>query len=200
MTPLPPERETAEVISPQRSNDRRVPSVFGENEMVIRRVKEDDVESFYRMMCLLDEETDYMLYEPGERQVRTTDLTRLKATVKDTASGQDLLLVAENDNGEIVGYIWAERGRLNRIKHTAYIVVGIRRAYQHQGIGTEFFRLLENWGKENGIVRLELTVECENTGAKSLYEKYGFVIEGLRPKSMKVDGRFVDEYYMGRVI
>ena len=168
--------------------------------MVIRRVKEDDVESFYRMMCLLDEETDYMLYEPGERQVRTTDLTRLKATVKETASGQDLLLVAENDNGEIVGYIWAERGRLNRIKHTAYIVVGIRRAYQHQGIGAEFFRLLENWAKENGIVRLELTVECENTGAKSLYEKYGFVIEGLRPKSLKVDGRFVDEYYMGRVI
>ena len=102
MTHLPPERETAEVISPQRSNDRRVPSVFGENEMVIRRVKEDDVESFYQMMCLLDEETDYMLYEPGERQVRTTDLTRLKATVKEAASGQDLLLVAENDSGEIV--------------------------------------------------------------------------------------------------
>lgn len=116
--------------------------------MVIRKIKEDDVENFYRMMCLLDEETDYMLYEPGERQVRTTDLTRLKATVKEAASGQDLLLAAESDSGEIVGYIWAERGRLNRIKHTAYIVVGIRRAYQRQGIGTEFFRLLENWAKK----------------------------------------------------
>ena len=168
--------------------------------MVIRKIKEDDVESFYRMMCLLDEETDYMLYEPGERQVRTTDLTRLKATVKEAASGQDLLLVAENDSGEIVGYIWAERGRLNRIKHTAYIVVSIRRAYQHQGIGTEFFRLLENWAKENGMVRLELTVECENTAAVNLYEKHGFSVEGVRPRSMKVNGRFVDEYYMGKIV
>ena len=168
--------------------------------MNIRTITSDDTEPFFRMMCRLDEETEFMMYEPGERESRTKDLRPLKATVEAAVSGEDFLVVAETGTGEIVGYIWAERGKLNRIKHTAYIVVGIRRAYQHQGIGAEFFRLLENWAKENGIVRLELTVECENTGAKSLYEKYGFVIEGLRPKSMKVDGRFVDEYYMGRVI
>jgi len=40
-------------------------------------------------------------------------------------------------------------------------------------------------------------VECPNTGAKALYDKIGFRGEGTRPKSMKVDGRLVDEYYMG---
>ena len=107
-------------------------------------------------------------------------------------------MVAETGTGEIVGYIWAERGKLNRIKHTAYIVIGIRRAYQRRGLGSEFFCLLDKWAKENGIVRLELTVECDNTGAKHLYEKHGFAVEGIRPKSMKVNGRFVDEYYMGK--
>ena len=62
-----------------------------------------------------------------------------------------------------------------------------------------------NWtrnrlAKESGIVRLELTVECENDGAKTLYERMGFEIEGIRPKSMKVNGRFVDEYYMGKIL
>lgn len=34
---------------------------------------------------------------------------------------------------EIVGFLSAERGVPNRIRHTAYIVVGIRKAFQ--GIG-----------------------------------------------------------------
>ena len=32
------------------------------------------------------------------------------------------------------------------------------------------------------------------------YEKHGFKMEGIRPKSMKVNGRFVDEYYMGKIL
>ncbi len=166
--------------------------------MNIRPIRADDVDSFWQMMCRLDEETEYMMYEPGERESRTKDLRPLKATVEAAVSGEDFLVVAETGTGEIVGYIWAERGKLNRIKHTAYIVVGIRRAYQRRGLGSEFFCLLDKWAKENGIVRLELTVECDNTGAKHLYEKHGFAVEGIRPKSMKVNGRFVDEYYMGK--
>ena len=32
------------------------------------------------------------------------------------------------------------------------------------------------WAGKNRIVRLELTVECINTGAKYLYEKNGFTV------------------------
>ena len=81
---------------------------------------------------------------------------------------------------------------MNRISHTAYIITGIRKAYHRQGIGSKFFNMLYEWAGENGIVRLEFV----NTGAKHLYEKNGFIVEGVRLKSMKVNGRFVDEYYM----
>ena len=43
-------------------------------------------------------------------------------------------------------------------------------------------------------------MECPNTSAKTLYEKVGFRVEGIRPKSMKVDGTLVDEYYMGMIL
>lgn len=167
--------------------------------MLIRTIALNEVENFYHMMCRLDEETAYMMYEPGERQSKANDLNRLKANISAAVSGADLLLVAVTDTGEMVGYIWAERGKLNRVLHTAYIVVGIRRAYRRQGIGTAFLCMLDDWAKNNGVIRLELTVECVNTGAKHLYEKHGFAVEGVRSKSMKVDGRFVDEYYMGKV-
>lgn len=167
--------------------------------MVIRPIKKEDAESFFHMMCLLDNETPFMMYEPDERQKRTTDISVLKSKIDDAVSGGDFLLIAEDDDGEIAGYIWAERGKLNRISHTAYIVVGIREAYRHQGIGTKFFQRMDEWAKENGIVRLELTVECANTAARNLYEKNGFIIEGKRKKSMKLDGRFVDEFYMAKL-
>lgn len=69
-----------------------------------------------------------------------------------------------------------------------------------QEIGSKFFNMLDEWAGKNWIVRLELIFECVNTGAKHLYEKNGFTVEGVRPKSMKVNGRFVDEYYMGKIL
>lgn len=168
--------------------------------MVIRRVGPDDVERFFHMLCRLDEETEYMLYEPGERRARTPNLDRLRANVEAASTGGDCLLAAVDDGGDLQGFIWAERGRLNRVKHTAYIVVGIRAACRGQGVGTAFFRRVEDWARASGVVRLELTVECANTAALRLYERRGFRVEGTREKAMKVGGEFVDEYYMAKIL
>lgn len=166
--------------------------------MIIRPIQVEDTESFFSMMCFLDDETPFMMYEPNERE-KTTDATELREKIDDAISMDDFLLIAE-ERDHIVGYIWAERGRMNRILHTAYIVVGIREAYQHQGIGTKFFRKLDEWARRNNIIRLELTVECANTAARKLYEKNGFVVEGRRKKSMKLGDKFVDELYMAKLL
>ena len=168
--------------------------------MKIRTITINDTENFHQMMCQLDEETEYMMFEPGERQRRTNNLDTLKSAIQEAVSGEDLLLVAENDERKLIGYLWAKRGRPNRVQHTVYIVAGILKAYRCQGIGTQLFQQLEDWARSNDIIRLELTVECENTLAKRLYDKCGFQVEGLRPKSMKVNGRYVDEYYMGKIL
>ena len=180
------------------------PAVLQEAElrrrrMTYRTISGNDTENFFHMMCRLDEETDYMMYEPGERQERTKDLGRLAGIIDAAENGGDFLLCAVTETGEIVGFVWAERGNLNRVRHSAYVVTGIRSAYRRQGIGTEFFLRLNDWAKENGIIRLELTVECDNTAAKRLYEKSGFVVEGIKRKTMKVNGRYVDEYCMGKI-
>ncbi|MBQ8955076.1 MAG: GNAT family N-acetyltransferase [Clostridia bacterium] len=166
--------------------------------MTIRPIRAQDAQPLFDMMCALDEETPFMMYEPGER-VSRSDRGGLKQHIESALSGGDFIWIAEADDGAVAGYAWASRGRMNRVRHTAYIVVGIRKAYQRQGIGTEFFRKMDEWARDSGIVRLELTVECANAAALRLYEKSGFVIEGRRPKSMKVDGEFVDEFYMAKI-
>ena len=51
-------------------------------KMFIRSITLDDVENFYHMMCRLDEETEYMMYEPGERQLKSNNLDDLKERIK----------------------------------------------------------------------------------------------------------------------
>ena len=163
--------------------------------MKYRNVSVNEAEQFWNLMNQLDYETKFMLYEPGER---TKNLSQIESIIRDSVEGEDFLLAAETDN-KLVGYISAQRGRLKRIAHSAYIVVGILRDYRGKGIGTEFFKRLIVWAEEKKITRLELTVICKNEAAKHLYLKSGFEIEGVKRKSVCVDGEYLDEYYMARV-
>lgn len=163
-----------------------------------RNIRLDDIEDFWELMNTLDEETEYMLYEPGERRKRNSIL-ELKNNIQNVLNENDFLQVSEED-GKIIGYIWAKKGKVNRDSHTAYIVIGILKNYTGNGIGTTFFENLNEWAKAKDIIRLELTVECPNEAAIHLYKKCGFKIEGVREKSMFVNGNYVDEYYMAKIL
>lgn len=164
--------------------------------MKYRNLSPDEAVKFWELMNQLDYETKYMLYEPGERK---RDYSKIEALIRNSAEDNDFLLVAEG-NDKLVGYISAQKGNLRRISHSAYIVVGILKDCRGKGIGTEFFRRLNIWAEEKKVTRLELTVICENEIAKHLYEKNGFKIEGIKRKSVLVDGEYLDEFYMAKII
>ena len=163
--------------------------------MVIRKIEITDADAFWEMQLALDKETSFMNYEPNER-IKSNKINNL---IKNALEGKDLFLVVEVDN-RIIGFISAQRGGSNRTKHSAYIAVGIRKDFQGRGIGTELFARLDLWARDNNITRLELMVVCSNSIAKHLYEKSGFVIEGIRRNAMVVDGEYVDEYYMAKLL
>ena len=166
------------------------------NENIIfRNIEKVDTESLWNMMNQLDYETKFMLYEPGER---VKNLARLQGTVDNAVNGNDLCYLAVDGN-EIIGYIVAQIGNVRKTKHSAYIVIGIREKYRNRGIGTEFFKKINEWAEEKNLVRLELTVICNNEIALNLYKKNGFEIEGIKRKAMYIDGEYVDEYYMSKL-
>lgn len=163
--------------------------------MIICKAQLEDANNFLNMSLSLDKETKFMLLEPDERP---NDINRIQGMIQQSVNGYNFLLVAKEE-GNIIGFLSAQRSLPKRIRHVAYIVVGIRETYRGQGIGTKFFSELDLWAKENSITRLELTVMCPNTIAKHLYEKNGFEIEGVKKKSMLVDGDYVDEFYMAKL-
>ncbi|WP_250674425.1 GNAT family N-acetyltransferase (plasmid) [Paraclostridium ghonii] len=163
--------------------------------MEIRKIQMKDANNYLSMLLNLDNETKFMMFEPGER---STDINIVKNIIEKSINGENLVLVA-TDNEDIIGFLSAQRGIPKRIKHTAYIIVGIREAFRGKGIGSKLFSELDIWARENKVTRLELSVICSNNIAKHLYEKNGFEIEGIKKNTMIIDGKNVDEFSMAKL-
>jgi RimJ/RimL family protein N-acetyltransferase len=164
--------------------------------MEIRRIKPEDAEAFLKMLNQLDRETKNMMLEPGERK---QDIEMIRRRLQASSETSNLLLCAVDDN-ELIGFLSAERGDCNRNRHSAYIVIGILEKNRSKGVGSQMFEELLPWAKNQQLTRLELTVMCHNTAAIALYKKFGFEIEGTKRNSLLVDGNYVDEYYMSKLL
>lgn len=165
-------------------------------KMIIRPIEVSDAENFLEL-CKKIDESGFMLYEPGERQT-TVELQR-NAIERILSEKNTIFLVAENEN-KLVGFIAALGNNLKRNRHSANLVLGVLEEYRGQGIATTLFNKVFEWAKEVEISRLGHTVIKENNKAFNLYKKMGFILEGERAQSLKMNGEFVNEYYLYKLI
>ncbi|MEK5032043.1 GNAT family N-acetyltransferase [Paenibacillus sp. FSL R7-0302] len=164
--------------------------------VTLRELLPGDAAALLNLQDRLDGETSFMLLAPGERK---SGISQVEEMIRGLHQAENSLILGAEADGELVGYLSVQGGSFSRNKHSAYIVIGILKAYQGMGIGSGLFREMELWVKRSGIMRLELTVMQHNEQAVALYKKQGFEIEGLKRKSLLVDGQWVDEYYMGKI-
>lgn len=144
--------------------------------MRVRKAETEDGDKLLSVFRKLDSETKFMLFEPEER----------KTTVE--------------EQEEIMGFTLGMGNELKRNKHTLYCVIGILQRYTGNGVGRTLLRKLEEWAFDAGFHRLELTVMEHNERAKRLYLSLGFQSEGIRRDSLKIDGKFINEIYMSKLI
>lgn len=165
--------------------------------MNIRAIRESDSEQFLHLGKSLDQETQFMMLEPGERTLTIEEQgQRIKSLL---SQDNQMIFVAEQDN-RLVGFVGAYGGGFQRNRHCAYIVIGVLQDYVGQGIGKQLFETLDTWAMDHKLHRLELTVMSHNERAIHLYQKMGFKTEGIKQDSLWVNGRYVDEYYMAKVL
>lgn len=165
--------------------------------MEIREIRLEDAGKFVDLIKRVESESDFMLMEPGERNLTVEQqVKRIEGMKK---SYNSTIFLAEKDN-ELIGYLIAVGGTAKRDKHSVYLVVGILEQYRGTGIGTKLFQQLDEWANEKKIHRLELTVINRNDSAIALYRKMGFEIEGTKKHSVKIGDEFVDEFYMAKIL
>jgi L-phenylalanine/L-methionine N-acetyltransferase len=87
-----------------------------------------------------------------------------------------------------------------RRRHTAMLGIGVSATHQRAGVGDLLMEavldLADRW---LGLRRLELGVIADNEAAVRLYEKHGFVREGILRQSVAVEGELRDELRMARL-
>jgi RimJ/RimL family protein N-acetyltransferase len=165
--------------------------------MRIRQIRETDAEAYLNLKRRLDYETSFMLFEPGERK---ESVEKTRNGIREMLSrDHHLIWVAEGPEG-LVGYVEAVRGCVRRNRHSAYLVAGILQAWTGKGLGTKMFTVMEEWARQKGIHRLELTVMTHNRAGIALYRKMGFEVEGVKRHSLRVAGEYVDEYLMAKLL
>ena len=85
-------------------------------------------------------------------------------------------LVAEQD-GKVVGHC----GVTNIVGEGEITNVAVIPEYRNQGLGQQLLETLISEGQKIGIKDFTLEVRAGNTSAIHLYEKAGFISEGVRP-------------------
>ncbi|ELV8804532.1 GNAT family N-acetyltransferase [Vibrio vulnificus] len=165
--------------------------------MQIREVRASDAQAVLDLMYQLDRESKFMMLEEGERK---TTLEQQVTILESFSENNSKVMFIISDDHEAFGFVVGIGNTANRNCHSMYCVIGIKQSVSGLGYGKQLLKSLESWAVEHEFTRLELTVMCHNERALNLYHNNGFEIEGIKRNSLKVDGQYVDEYYMSKLV
>ncbi len=97
-------------------------------------------------------------------------------------------------DGGVVG--WCDIGSLHWPAHVGVLGMGVLASHRGQGIGTALIQAALEKARNIGLPRVELTVSEENARAKTLYEKFGFVVEGIHRNAIKIGEKYENHLIM----
>ena len=164
--------------------------------MIIRLATQFDADQILIVMNDA-ENSGFMLANRGERKLNPESIKKIIDNVKNALKSG--FFVAEEDD-TLLGYLIVRGENMERTNHRASIVIGVHSNSRGTGVGTALFEHVFEWAKQQQLHRLELTVIESNEQAKGLYKKMGFEVEGIRKDALFIEGKYVTEIYMGKLL
>ena len=128
----------------------------------LRKILEDGIQSQNKFEKLVDL-TDQFLESQLEKYKRAI------------LASEEWLHVMEDDNGVIVGYVWAcSRADVagNAIGQVAELVV--ESSFKRQGYGTRLFGCAKNWFTAAGLAEIEVNYSVASSEARHFWKALGF--------------------------
>ena len=108
---------------------------------------------------------------------------------------EHLVLVAEA-GGEIVGNVLVSVDRNAATEHIGVLSILLADGWRDIGIGSELVAAAQRWTAERGLRKLSLGVFPDNARAIAVYERAGFVREGVRRLQYRSGDALRDELLM----
>ena len=111
-------------------------------------------------------------------------------------AGDGLVLVAEAD-AEVVGNVLVSLDRNVASAHIGTLSICVADGWRDIGIGSALVGAAIDWARRRGLLKVALGVFPDNERAIAVYERAGFVREGLRRRQYRGPGNtFRDELLM----
>lgn len=164
-------------------------------EVLLRHSRRGDARRVHDHICALGRSTEMILTYADD----LPPIERVQSHIDMIAKNRFYALVAiDPATGDVVGNASVRFAVRKKLSHTGELGMGVLPSYRGVGLGTMMLgRAIEDMRAHRDIERLELTVIARNTGARWLYDRAGFVQEGVKYRSLKQpDGRYDDEVMM----
>lgn len=158
----------------------------------IRIVPADEryVETFNRALDIVARERRYIGVVEGPPLESTRNL------ILRVLSGEGVQRFAISGEDEVVGWCDIMRNRMEGFRHAGRMGMGVLPAYRGAGLGRRLLIETLDAARTIGIERVELEVFASNEPAIALYRKLGFVVEGIKKRARKLDGKYDDDIIM----
>jgi len=163
--------------------------------LTIREARLEDAEAILSVLKEVASEENLLLLDKGEYDIRLEKRHILSAK----SSGKTLILVAEVD-GKVVGVGEVKIGEFKKNSHTAELGLAITKEFRGLGVGKALIKEMLSYAEKKGVEKVWLSVFSTNNAAIRLYQKFGFVVEGVRKKQFKINNTYVDELLMAKFL
>jgi RimJ/RimL family protein N-acetyltransferase len=168
-------------------------------EVIIRSDQPEDADRLLTYIRSVARETSFFILQADE-----FDFTeeQERQWIQDHLEDPGKLAILAEVSGTIVGSLSFENGPHQRIRHRGILGVSVVKEWRGKGIGAALLQSLIAWAEANPIIeKLGLSVYANNENAIRLYEKLGFVVEGRRPRELKIGpGCYADDILMYRFV
>ncbi|MFX1253336.1 MAG: GNAT family N-acetyltransferase [Promethearchaeota archaeon] len=160
-------------------------------EVILRLLVLDDRKRLAEMFSSMSDESLKWSMAPYTVQVIDRWLSNIAHLIP---------LVAEYNN-KIIGYAAIFKYPHARRKGIGSLLIYIHHEFHNVGLGTIMMEQLLQIAKKEHLHKIELAVVAANKQAIRLYEKVGFVIEGVSQDSfLGHDGKYYNMVHMGIII
>ena len=108
----------------------------------------------------------------------------------------------DESRGVIVGFQNVEpfAAFTSAFDHVGIIGTFVSRNYRRKGLASQLFEETFSSARLNGYEKLFAYVRSDNPNALAIYEKHGFKTIGTAKKQAKVNGHYIDEVFIEKLL
>ena len=158
-------------------------------EIEITATSAEHSDSFHAALDAVARERKYLT------MLEAFPLAETRAHVRDMIERTNPHMVAIAGD-RVVGWCDITRHFFPAHAHRGSLAMGLVPEFRGRGLGRRLIDAALGQARERGFLRVELSVHADNAAAIALYEKVGFVTEGVLKRAVYIDGRFLDTISM----